>query len=46
MISINGLRNKPSLAAYLFSSMLYRDGLNGLYTFGGVYAAFGPELGS
>ena len=39
MISINGLRNKPSLAAYLFSSMLYRDGLNGLYTFGGVYAA-------
>ena len=39
MISIKGLRNKPSLATYLVSSMLYRDGLNGLYTFGGVYAA-------
>ena len=39
IISIKELRNKPSLAAYLVSSMLYRDGLNGLYTFGGVYAA-------
>ena len=39
MTSIKGLRNKPSLATYLVSSMLYRDGLNGLYTFGGVYAA-------
>jgi UMF1 family MFS transporter len=37
--SIKGLRNQPSLATYLVSSMLYRDGLNGLYTFGGVYAA-------
>lgn len=37
--SIKGLRDKPSLAYYLVSSMLYRDGLNGLYTFGGVYAA-------
>ena len=36
--SIKGLRNKPSLATYLVSSMLYRDGLNGLYSFGGVYA--------
>lgn len=39
MASIKGLHNKPSLASYLLSSMLYRDGLNGLYTFGGVYAA-------
>lgn len=37
--SIKGLRDKSSLAFYLVSSMLYRDGLNGLYTFGGVYAA-------
>jgi UMF1 family MFS transporter len=36
--SIKGLRHKPSLAYYLVSSMLYRDGLNGLYSFGGVYA--------
>ena len=37
--SIKGLRNKVSLAFYLVASMLYRDGLNGLYAFGGVYAA-------
>ncbi|WP_375229349.1 MFS transporter [Roseobacter sp. S98] len=29
---------RPSLAAYLGSSMLYRDALNALYGFGGVYA--------
>ena len=29
---------RRSLAAYLGSSMFYRDGLNGLYGFGGVYA--------
>ena len=28
-----------SLAAYLASSMLYRDALNGMYAFGGLYAA-------
>ena len=33
-----GLRNRLSLASYLGSSMLYRDALNGLYGFGGVYA--------
>lgn len=35
------LRNvvkKRSTMAYLFSSMFYRDALNGLYGFGGVYA--------
>jgi MFS transporter, UMF1 family len=30
---------RPSLFAYLGSSMLYRDGLNGMYAFGGIYAA-------
>ncbi len=32
------LPENPSLTAYLGSSMLYRDALNGMYTFGGVYA--------
>ncbi|KIC38630.1 MFS transporter [Ruegeria sp. ANG-R] len=36
--SISNLRYRTSLAAYLGSSMFYRDALNGLYTFGGVYA--------
>jgi len=36
--SIKGLASRPSLAAYLGSSMLYRDALNGLYGFGGTYA--------
>lgn len=29
---------RPSLTAYLTSSMFYRDALNGMYTFGGIYA--------
>jgi UMF1 family MFS transporter len=37
--TIKRLKSRPSLGIYLVSSMLYRDGLNGLYTFGGVYAA-------
>ncbi|MEK6216122.1 MAG: MFS transporter [Boseongicola sp.] len=36
--SIRELKVRRSLAAYLGSSMLYRDALNGLYSFGGVYA--------
>ncbi len=36
--SLNGLKKNKSLAAYLGSSMFYRDALNGLYSFGGVYA--------
>ncbi len=36
--SILGLRHRSSLAAYLASSMFYRDALNGLYSFGGTYA--------
>ncbi len=35
---IVGLRRRLSLSAYLGSSMMYRDALNGLYGFGGVYA--------
>ena len=37
--TIRTLPRQRSLFAYLGSSMLYRDALNGLYTFGGVYAA-------
>ena len=36
--SIKGLVNRISLASFLGASMLYRDALNGLYVFGGVYA--------
>ena len=36
--TIRKLPENPSLMAYLGSSMLYRDALNGMYTFGGVYA--------
>ncbi len=36
--TLKGLPKHPSLMAYLGSSMFYRDGLNGLYTFGGIYA--------
>ncbi len=37
--TLKRLPTRPSLLAYLGSSMLYRDALNGLYAFGGVYAA-------
>lgn len=37
-ISIKSLRYRNSLAAYLGSAMFYRDALNGLFGFGGVYA--------
>ncbi len=36
--TIMKLPQTPSLSAYLASSMIYRDALNGLYAFGGVYA--------
>ncbi len=36
--SIRGLKDKKSLLNFLLSSMFYRDALNGLYGFGGVYA--------
>jgi UMF1 family MFS transporter len=34
-----GLTTQHSLLAYLLSSMFYRDALNGIYVFGGIYAA-------
>ena len=36
---IAGLRYRKSLSAYLLSSLFYRDALNALYGFGGVYAS-------
>ena len=36
--SVSNLRHRISLANFLGSSMFYRDALNGLYSFGGVYA--------
>lgn len=36
--SIKGLKERKSLGFFLLGSMFYRDALNGLYTFGGVYA--------
>ncbi|MFK5998046.1 MAG: MFS transporter [Rhodobacterales bacterium] len=36
--TIRTLPKNVSLFAYLGSSMFYRDALNGLYTFGGIYA--------
>jgi UMF1 family MFS transporter len=36
---IRSLRYRRSLAAYLASSLFYRDALNALYAFGGVYAS-------
>ena len=37
--TLKSLPKHPSLLSYLGSSMLYRDALNGVYTFGGIYAA-------
>ncbi len=37
--TVRTLPQRPSLFAYLASSMLYRDALNGMYVFGGIYAA-------
>ncbi len=36
--TLKGLPKHPSLLSYLGSSMFYRDALNGMYTFGGIYA--------
>jgi UMF1 family MFS transporter len=36
--TLRSLPQNVSLFAYLGSSMFYRDALNGLYTFGGIYA--------
>ncbi|MEX3011850.1 MFS transporter [Hoeflea sp. TYP-13] len=37
--TLRGLPKQRSYFSYLISSMLYRDGLNALYAFGGIYAA-------
>ncbi|MFZ5964367.1 MFS transporter [Thalassococcus sp. BH17M4-6] len=37
--TLSKLPKSPSLFAYLASSMFYRDALNGMYAFGGIYAA-------
>jgi MFS transporter, UMF1 family len=37
--TLKSLPSRPSLFAYLASSMSYRDALNGLYAFGGIYAS-------
>lgn len=37
--TLRALPRRRSLASYLLSSMFYRDALNGIYTFGGLYAA-------
>lgn len=36
---LKSLRHRQSLAAYLAASLFYRDALNALYGFGGVYAS-------
>lgn len=37
--TLRGLPKERSLFSFLLSSMFYRDALNGLYAFGGIYAA-------
>ncbi len=39
VVTLRALPGRKSLFAYLGSSMLYRDGLNGIYSFGAIYAA-------
>ena len=36
--TLQGLKDHPSLLSFLAASMFYRDALNGMYTFGGIYA--------
>ncbi|MEX1661429.1 MFS transporter [Thioclava sp. 15-R06ZXC-3] len=37
--TLRALPKRRSLTSFLVSSMFYRDALNGIYTFGGLYAA-------
>ena len=37
--TVHNLPKTPSLFAFLASSLFYRDALNGIYFFGGIYAA-------
>lgn len=43
--SLVGVAHRKSLLNFLISSMLYRDALNALYAFGGVYAALVLDWG-
>lgn len=36
--TLRDVLRRPSLSSFLLSSMLYRDGLGALYSFGGIYA--------
>ena len=44
-LSLRGIVKRPSLFAFMGSQMFYRDALNGLYAFGGVYAVLVLEWG-
>lgn len=37
--TVRSLPGRPSLFSFLGASMLFRDGLNGMFVFGGMYAA-------
>ena len=39
LATVRSLPSRPSLFAFLGASMFYRDALNGMFTFGGIYAA-------
>lgn len=39
MASLRRLPQQPNLLRFLIASMLYRDALNGIFVFGGIYAA-------
>lgn len=36
--TLSALPRQPALSRYLLSSMIYRDALNGMFIFGGIYA--------
>jgi UMF1 family MFS transporter len=38
-VTLRGVLKRPSLGNFLLGSMLYRDALNAIYSFGGIYAA-------
>jgi UMF1 family MFS transporter len=39
LLNIVNLRKQPSLGWFLVASMFYRDAMNGIFFFGGIYAA-------
>ena len=43
--SLLGMLKRPSLFSFMGAQMFYRDALNGLYAFGGVYAALVLDWG-